>query len=147
MPGKARKDTYRVLRERDEEGLPAFRRLNGLESAFENTPVPRRWAISPRRISVSIFRQVMGGKKGASPKARVLSRSSFFNRLSRIDNRDHSLNGAFLIGCRRCPSLEAAVPCLLGVHGPSDPAVPKSLADLRPSAVFRKNLSASGGTP
>ena len=101
-------------------------------------------AISPRRIPVSIARRMMGGKAGGSPGPRVLSCPPFFNRLSRIDSRDHSLNGAFLIGCRRCPSLEAVVPSL---HGPSDPVVPESLADLRPSPIFRKTLSTGGGTP
>ena len=101
-------------------------------------------AISPRLTPVSIARRMMGGKEGGSPGPRILSRSPFFNRLSRIDSRDHSLNGAFLIGCRRCPSLEAVVPSL---HGPSDPVVPKSLEDLRPSAVFRTTLSAGGGRP
>lgn len=41
-PGEARKDAYGVPRERDEEALPDFRRLKGLDAAFENTAVPRQ---------------------------------------------------------------------------------------------------------
>ena len=62
-PGKGRKDTYGVLRERDEEELPVFRHLKGLDAAFEDTPVPRRWEISLRRIPGSIPQRMMRGEE------------------------------------------------------------------------------------